>query len=189
MERRGAGEILLTSMDRDGTKAGFNIPLTRAIADAAEAADALAKGAEEIDMVVNLRLVKEGDVDAVEAHGTGTILGDPIEASALGRVLGAGRGVETPILLGSAKTNIGHSESAAGVVGLIKVIQAMRNDVIPANINYTAPNRYIDFMAERLEVVEDPREGPEYSGKKVAGVSGFGFGGTNASLVLGAVRG
>lgn len=124
------------------------------------------------------------DVDYVEAHGTGTILGDPIEASALGRVLGAGRGIESPVLLGSAKTNIGHSESAAGVVGLIKVIEAMRHDIIPANINYAGPNRYIDFVAERLEVVEDPREWPEYSGKKVAGVSGFGFGGTNAHVVL-----
>lgn len=124
------------------------------------------------------------DVDYVEAHGTGTILGDPIEASALGRVLGAGRGVESPVLLGSAKTNIGHSESAAGVVGLIKVIEAMRHDIIPANTNYAGPNRYIDFVAERLEVVEDPREWPEYSGKKVAGVSGFGFGGTNAHVVL-----
>lgn len=124
------------------------------------------------------------DVDYVEAHGTGTILGDPIEASALGRVLGVGRGIESPVLLGSAKTNIGHSESAAGVVGLIKVIEAMRHDIIPANINYAGPNRYIDFVAERLEVVEDPREWPEYSGKKVAGVSGFGFGGTNAHVVL-----
>lgn len=124
------------------------------------------------------------DVDYVEAHGTGTILGDPIEASALGRVLGTGRGMESPVLLGSAKTNIGHSESAAGVVGLIKVIEAMRHDIIPANINYSGPNRYIDFVAERLEVVEDPREWPEYSGKKVAGVSGFGFGGTNAHVVL-----
>lgn len=124
------------------------------------------------------------DVDYVEAHGTGTILGDPIEASALGRVLGAGRGIESPVLLGSAKTNIGHSESAAGVVGLIKVIEAMRHDIIPANINYSGPNRYIDFVGERLEVVEDPREWPEYSGKKVAGVSGFGFGGTNAHVVL-----
>lgn len=133
--------------------------------------------------------VNPQDVDYIEAHGTGTILGDPIEASALGRVLGAGRRVETPILLGSAKTNIGHSESAAGVVGLIKVIQAMRNDVIPANINYSAPNRYIDFEAEHLEVVEDPREWPEYSGRKIAGVSGFGFGGTNAHVVLTDYRG
>ncbi|MEX3558702.1 polyketide synthase Pks13 [Corynebacterium sp. LK2522] len=128
--------------------------------------------------------VDPATVDYVEAHGTGTILGDPIEATALGEVLGANRGAENPTLLGSAKSNIGHSESAAGVVGLIKVIQAMRHDTLPPSINFSAPNRYIDFDAEKLEVVEDPREWPEYSGHKLAGVSGFGFGGTNAHVVL-----
>ncbi|QCB29368.1 type I polyketide synthase [Corynebacterium endometrii] len=123
-------------------------------------------------------------VDYVEAHGTGTILGDPIEATALGQVLGAGRSNENPTLLGSAKSNIGHSESAAGVVGLIKVIESIRNNTLPPSINFTEPNRYIDFDAEHLEVVEDPREWPEYSGHKIAGVSGFGFGGTNAHIVL-----
>ncbi|QRP61887.1 polyketide synthase Pks13 [Corynebacterium minutissimum] len=133
--------------------------------------------------------IRPQDVDYVEAHGTGTILGDPIEATALGRVLGPGRHAATPTLLGSAKTNIGHSESAAGVVGLIKVIEGMRHGVIPPNINYAGPNRYIDFDAEHLEVVEDPREWPEYSGQKIAGVSGFGFGGTNAHVVLTDYRG
>ena len=133
--------------------------------------------------------IRPQDVDYVEAHGTGTILGDPIEATALGRVLGPGRQAATPTLLGSAKTNIGHSESAAGVVGLIKVIEGMRHGVIPPSINYAGPNRYIDFDAEHLEVVEDPREWPEYSGQKVAGVSGFGFGGTNAHVVLTDYRG
>ncbi|MGV0327388.1 polyketide synthase Pks13 [Corynebacterium confusum] len=128
--------------------------------------------------------VDPATVDYVEAHGTGTILGDPIEATALGEVLGAHRGAENPTLLGSAKSNIGHSESAAGVVGLIKVIQAMCHDTLPPSINFSAPNRYIDFDAEKLEVVEDPREWPEYSGHKLAGVSGFGFGGTNAHVVL-----
>lgn len=128
--------------------------------------------------------VDPATVDYVEAHGTGTILGDPIEATALGEVLGAHRGAENPTLLGSAKSNIGHSESAAGVVGLIKVIQAMRHDTLPPSINFSAPNRYIDFDSEKLEVIEDPREWPEYSGHKLAGVSGFGFGGTNAHVVL-----
>ncbi|MDY3128163.1 MAG: beta-ketoacyl synthase N-terminal-like domain-containing protein, partial [Corynebacterium sp.] len=128
--------------------------------------------------------VNPADVDYVEAHGTGTILGDPIEATALGKVVGAGRDNKNPVLLGSAKSNIGHSESAAGIVGLIKVISAMQHGVIPASINFSDPNRFIDFDAEHLEVVEDPREWPEYSGHKVAGVSGFGFGGTNAHVVL-----
>ncbi|WP_448852618.1 polyketide synthase Pks13 [Corynebacterium sp. 335C] len=124
------------------------------------------------------------DVDYVEAHGTGTILGDPIEASALGTVLGRGRDIDRPTLLGSAKTNFGHSEAAAGVAGVIKVVQAMRHDVLPPSLHFNGPNPYIDFDEGRLEVVEDAREWPEYSGRKIAGVSGFGFGGTNAHVVL-----
>ncbi len=123
-------------------------------------------------------------VDYVEAHGTGTILGDPIEATALGAVLGQGRDAAAPTLLGSAKSNFGHTESAAGIAGIIKVVLAMQNKTLPPSVNYAGPNRYIDFDAERLEVVEDPREWPEYNGRAVAGVSGFGFGGTNAHVVL-----
>ena len=123
-------------------------------------------------------------VDYVEAHGTGTILGDPIEASAIGAVLGRGREITRPTLLGSAKTNFGHTESAAGAAGLIKVVLSMQNRTLPPSLNYVGPNRYVDFDAERLEVVEDPREWPQYSGRMVAGVSGFGFGGTNAHVVL-----
>ncbi|WP_460490614.1 beta-ketoacyl synthase N-terminal-like domain-containing protein, partial [Corynebacterium nasicanis] len=124
------------------------------------------------------------DVDYIEAHGTGTILGDPIEATALGAVLGEDREMSRPTLLGSVKSNIGHSESAAGAAGLIKVVQAIGEGVIPPSLHFDAPNRYIDFDAERLEVVEDPREWPEYSGRRIAGVSGFGFGGTNAHVVV-----
>ncbi|WKD59979.1 polyketide synthase Pks13 [Corynebacterium caspium] len=128
--------------------------------------------------------VDPSQVDYVEAHGTGTILGDPIEATALGAVLGEGRTNLNPTLLGSAKTNFGHTEAAAGTAGLIKVIQAIQNDILPPSLFFSEPNRYIDFDNEHLEVVEDPREWPEYSGRKIAGVSGFGFGGTNAHVVL-----
>lgn len=123
-------------------------------------------------------------VDYVEAHGTGTILGDPIEANAIGEVLGQGRDVTNPTLLGSAKTNFGHTEAAAGVAGIIKTVLAMNNNVLPPSLHFSAPNRYVDFDAQHIEVVEDPREWPEYSGTKTAGVSGFGFGGTNAHVVL-----
>lgn len=123
-------------------------------------------------------------VDYVEAHGTGTILGDPIEASAIGAVLGRGRAQEEPTLLGSAKTNFGHTESAAGAAGLIKVVLSMQHETLPPSLNFTSPNRYVDFDAEHLEVVEDPREWPKYSGHMLAGVSAFGFGGTNAHVVL-----
>src|SRR5699024_3185569 len=141
----------------------------------------------QVDVLERAYLDAEVDpltVDYIEAHGTGTILGDPIEATALGKIVGAGRDAANPALLGSAKSNIGHSESAAGIVGLIKVIEGMRHGIIPPSINFSEPNRYIDFDAERLEVVEDPREWPEYSGAKLAGISGFGFGGTNAHVVV-----
>ncbi|MCG5432971.1 polyketide synthase Pks13 [Mycobacterium sp. MYCO198283] len=123
-------------------------------------------------------------VDYVEAHGTGTILGDPIEADALGRVVGRGRPAEKPALLGAVKSNLGHLESAAGAASLAKVALSLRNDKVPPSINYTGPNPYIDFDAVRLRVVDTVTDWPRYSGHAIAGVSGFGFGGANAHLVL-----
>lgn len=123
-------------------------------------------------------------VDYVDAHGTGTILGDPIEADALARVVGRGRDNDKPMLLGSAKTNFGHLESAAGAASLTKVVMAMQENKIPASINYAGPNPYIPFEKAHLEVVTEPTDWPRYTGTAVAGVSGFGFGGTNAHVVL-----
>ncbi|WP_172808010.1 polyketide synthase Pks13 [Corynebacterium mycetoides] len=128
--------------------------------------------------------IDPAQVDLVEAHGTGTLLGDPIETTALGAVLGRGRENSVPLLLGSSKSNIGHAESAAGAAGLIKVVEALKHDTIPASVNYVGPNEYVDFDADHIEVVQDPREWPRYSGRRVAGVSGFGFGGTNAHVVV-----
>ncbi|MGX9788672.1 polyketide synthase Pks13 [Mycobacterium sp. MMS18-G62] len=124
------------------------------------------------------------DVDYIEAHGTGTILGDPIEADALGRVVGRGRPVDKPALLGAVKSNVGHLESAAGAASLAKMALALSNDKIPPSINYTGPNPYIDFEAVRLKVADTVTDWPRYSGHAIAGVSGFGFGGANAHLVL-----
>nr|WP_206612483.1 polyketide synthase Pks13 [Prescottella agglutinans] len=123
-------------------------------------------------------------VDYIEAHGTGTILGDPIEADALGRVVGRGRDADKPALLGSAKTNFGHLEAAAGAAGLIKVVLAMQEDVIPASLNYAGPNPYIQFDKAHLQVIPEATAWPRYTGNAVAGVSGFGFGGTNAHVVV-----
>ncbi|MGE2717502.1 polyketide synthase Pks13 [Mycolicibacterium litorale] len=124
------------------------------------------------------------DVDYIEAHGTGTILGDPIEADALGRVVGRNRPADKPALLGAVKSNVGHLESAAGAASLAKVALSLRNDKLPPSINYTGPNPYIDFNAVRLKVNDTVSEWPRYSGHAIAGVSGFGFGGANAHLVL-----
>ncbi|MGB7503882.1 MAG: polyketide synthase Pks13, partial [Mycobacterium sp.] len=123
-------------------------------------------------------------VDYVEAHGTGTILGDPIEADALGRVIGRGRADDRPALLGAVKSNVGHLESAAGAASLAKVALALKNDKIPPSINYSGPNPYIDFDKEHLKVADTVTDWPRYGGKAIAGVSGFGFGGANAHLVL-----
>ena len=124
------------------------------------------------------------DVDYIEAHGTGTILGDPIEADALGRVVGRGRPADRPALLGAVKSNVGHLESAAGAASLAKMALALRNDKIPPSINYTGPNPYIDFEGVRLKVADTVTDWPRYSGHAITGVSGFGFGGANAHLVL-----
>ncbi|GGL37341.1 polyketide synthase Pks13 [Nocardia jinanensis] len=123
-------------------------------------------------------------VDYIEAHGTGTLIGDPIEADALGRVVGAGRAADAPALLGSAKTNFGHLESGAGAASLAKVLLAFQHDVLPANINYAGPNPYIPFEQARLKVVDEPTPFPRYSGTATVGISGFGFGGTNAHVVV-----
>ncbi|MGV9819108.1 polyketide synthase Pks13 [Nocardia xishanensis] len=128
--------------------------------------------------------IKPSSVDYIEAHGTGTSLGDPIEADALGRVVGRGRDADKPALLGSAKTNFGHIESGAGAASLAKVLMAFQHNVIPPNINYAGPSPYIPFEQARLKVVEEPTEFPRYSGVATVGISGFGFGGTNAHVVL-----
>lgn len=124
------------------------------------------------------------DVDYIEAHGTGTILGDPIEADALGRVVGLGRPDDKPALLGAVKSNVGHLESAAGAASLAKMALSLQHDKLPPSINYAGPNPYIDFDKEHLKVNDTVTDWPRYSGHAIAGVSGFGFGGANAHLVL-----
>ncbi|WP_405994906.1 acyltransferase domain-containing protein [Streptomyces sp. NBC_00986] len=117
-------------------------------------------------------------VDYVEAHGTGTPLGDPIEAGALGAVLGAGRDPEQPLLLGSVKGNLGHLESAAGITGLVKTVLALHHDLVPPSLH----GNTLDDA--RLRVVTEPEPWPRYGGTATAGISGFGFGGTNAHTVV-----
>lgn len=124
------------------------------------------------------------EVDYVEAHGTGTELGDPVEAGALGAVLGRGRGPDQPLLIGSVKTNLGHLEPAAGVAGLVKTVLALHHGVLPPQLHFAKPSPHIDFQALGLRVVTDTEPWPRYSGTATAGVSAFGFGGTNAHVVL-----
>ena len=123
-------------------------------------------------------------VDYIEAHGTGTILGDPIEAEALGRVIGRGRPADRPALLGAVKTNVGHMESAAGAASMAKVVLALQHDKLPPSINFAGPSPYIDFDAMHLKFVDTATDWPRYGGYALAGVSSFGFGGANAHMVV-----
>ncbi|MCH9730044.1 MAG: acyltransferase domain-containing protein [Actinomycetia bacterium] len=128
--------------------------------------------------------VEPREVDYVEAHGTGTLLGDPIEARALGAVLGRGRAADAPLLVGAVKTNLGHTEAAAGIVGFTKTVLALQHGRIPANLDYQSPNPHIPFDNLRLKVVGEPTDWAQSNSPRIAGVSSFGFGGTNAHVVL-----
>ena len=123
-------------------------------------------------------------VDYIEAHGTGTVLGDPIEAEALGRVVGRGRPADRPALLGAVKTNVGHMESAAGAAAMAKVVLALQHNKLPPSINFAGPSPYIDFDAMHLKVIDTATDWPRYGGYALAGVSSFGFGGANAHMVV-----
>jgi acyl transferase domain-containing protein len=125
-----------------------------------------------------------GTVQYVEAHGTGTALGDTIEANALGSVLAEGRTPDSRCLIGSVKTNIGHLEAAAGMAGLIKTALALHHREIPASLHFEQPNPHIPFERLALKVADTRTPWPLGNRRAVAGVSSFGFGGTNAHVVL-----
>ncbi len=118
----------------------------------------------------------------VEAHGTGTRVGDPVEAAALGKVLGRPR--TRPLPIGSVKTNIGHTEPASGLAGLLKAMLALEHDVAPKSLHFDNPNPNIDFAGLNLAVTGEATPLPRYGTRRYAGVSSFGFGGTSAHVVI-----
>ncbi|MFF4159219.1 SDR family NAD(P)-dependent oxidoreductase [Streptomyces sp. NPDC001678] len=128
--------------------------------------------------------VRPQEVHYAEAHGTGTVLGDPIEAKALAAVLAEGRDAETPCLIGSVKSNLGHMEAAAGMGGLIKAALMVRHRMVPASLHYREPNPHIPFDEVALRVADRLQPWPATEGPALAGVSSFGFGGTNAHVVV-----
>jgi acyl transferase domain-containing protein/acyl carrier protein len=128
--------------------------------------------------------VEPAEVGYVETHGTGTALGDPIEAQALGAALGPGRAADRPLLIGSAKTNFGHLESAAGIAGLLKAVLTLQHGEIPPLLHLTTPNPYIPWGDLPLQLPTTPTPWARSHDRRIAGVSSFGFSGTNAHLVV-----
>ncbi len=127
--------------------------------------------------------VTADQIDYVEAHGTGTLVGDPVELEALGRAM-ANRGASRPCAVGSVKTNIGHTESAAGMAGLIKVALSFQHGTIPASLHFEQPNPRVPWDALPVRIQSAAGPWPERGRPPLAGVSGFGITGTNAHVVL-----
>ena len=160
-----------SAVNQDGASGGFTVPNGRA-------QEAL------IQRALANASVQASDIDYLEAHGTGTALGDPIEVRAAAAVLAKGRTAERPLLIGSGKTNIGHTEAAAGIAGLIKVVLALQHREIPAHLNFVTPNPHILWSDLQIAVVTDAQSWPVRDRPSLAGVSAFGASGTNAHAVL-----
>ncbi|MFH0729430.1 MAG: SDR family NAD(P)-dependent oxidoreductase [Pseudomonadota bacterium] len=160
-----------SAINHDGASSGLTVPNERAQEDLIREAVRNA-GAEP------------GEVSYVEAHGTGTALGDPIEVNALAASLCKGRSFANPLMIGSLKTNMGHLEAAAGIAGVIKVILSLQHAEIPPHLHFKTPNPHIDWKEMPIEVAAAGRAWPPGRGPRLAGVSAFGFSGTNAHIVL-----
>ena len=166
------GVIRGTALNQDGASPGLTVPSGPAQEKCIRTALARAG-------------IEPSQVDYLEAHGTGTPVGDPIRLEATAAAYGRGRDPDRPLLIGSVKTNIGHLESAAGVAGVIKTILAMKHGVIPKHLHFRTPNPEMDWDRLPLRVTAEPTPWPLHDDHPpTAGVSGFGWSGTNAHVVL-----
>ncbi|NSL43589.1 polyketide synthase, partial [Streptomyces sp. 8P21H-1] len=160
-----------SAVNNDGATPGLTVPGARAQEEVVRRAHERAGTRPE-------------DVQYVELHGTGTRVGDPVEAAALGAALGVGRPAGHPLRVGSVKTNIGHLEGAAGIVGLLKTVLSIWHRELPPSLNFETPNPDIAFDELRLRVQQDLTPWPRPDRPLIAGTSSFGMGGTNCHVVL-----
>ncbi len=137
-----------------------------------------------IRQALNNAGVKPEQISYIEAHGTGTSLGDPIEVGALGEVFGQSHSRQNPLRIGSVKTNLGHLEAAAGIAGLIKVVLAMQHDTLPPHLHFQQPSPHIDWDQLPIVVTAKGLSWISAEQTRFAGVSSFGFSGTNAHVVM-----
>src|ERR1700742_698162 len=163
-------QILGSAVSQDGHTDGITVP-------SAEAQEAAIRSA------LRRARVQPNDVGYVEAHGTGTPVGDPVEVRALANALASERPPTNPLVIGSAKTNIGHLEAGAGVAGLIKAALVLKHGYIPANLHLHNPSDQIRLGELSIDIPQAGRPFPDCT-RRVAGVNSFGFGGTNAHVVL-----
>lgn len=186
----GCGVLVLKRLSdavRDGDRVCAVIPASSVNQDGASSGLTVPNGGAQ-QRLIEATLARAGlsgaDVDYLEAHGTGTPLGDPIEVQAAAAAYGAGRDADRPLLMGSVKTNIGHTESASGAAGLIKVVLSLQHGVLPQSLHFENPSPHIPWDALPVRVIDEPVPWQTNGRVRRAGVSSFGFTGTNAHVLV-----
>ena len=185
----GGGMVVLKRLDaalRDGDRVDGVILGSAISQDGASSSLMAPSGTSQkavMQAALNAAAIDPDSIDVIEAHGTATALGDPTELNSLLDVY-----CRTPrtkkLLVGSVKTNFGHMEASAGIVGFIKLLLALRNDYLPRHLNYTEGHPDIDWAKEAIEVCSQGQPWPRAQRRRIAGLSGFGFSGTNAHVLL-----
>ncbi|VEG51165.1 beta-ketoacyl synthase [Mycolicibacterium aurum] len=186
----GCGILVLKRLSdavRDGDQVRAVIPSSAVNQDGASSGLTVPNGGAQQRLIATVLAragLSGGEVDYLEAHGTGTPLGDPIEVQAAAAAYGGSRAADRPLLMGSVKTNIGHTESASGAAGLIKVVLALQHGLLPKSLHFDTPSPHIPWDSLPVKVVDEAMPWQANGRPRRAGVSSFGFTGTNAHVLI-----